>query len=108
MWIQHNRHDLEKLPEPGVEWSSNQIGMSKSNICKLRHEGLITLVERREYKSKANLYMTKPVVYQAVQAYLEMDDEDGFLPCGHDPFVNQGDVLECKICEKEHRKEAVQ
>lgn len=108
-WVRNNKHKLKALPEPGKEWTSDVPGYDRGMINKLRIEGLIVKVSNRSAdNSKKNTYRTTTAVYEAVHNYLEREREsDSLLPCGHDPFINHGDVLECNVCGEEHSKEAV-
>ena len=107
LWVRKNIHDLEKLPAPSEEWQLRDVDIGHSLLSKLRDKDLIDRLDR-ERGSKIYTYRTKPETFEAIQEFLRREEKsDSLLPCGHNGFVNQGDVLECKRCDETHPKSEV-
>ena len=107
LWVRKNIHDLEKLPAPSEEWKLREVDIGQSLHAKLRDKGLIDRLDRKE-GTKTYTYRTKRVTFEAIQEFLRREEKsDSLLPCGHNGFVNQGDVLECKRCGTPHDKSEV-
>lgn len=113
LWVSHNIHKLEEIPEPGREWTSDEPGFDHSLVTKLLHEGLIERVSGKGSAGGRRYYRTKPEAYEAVQTFAEDSDKsDRLLPCP-DPdcpakgFVTTSEGLECKYCGEIHDKEVI-
>jgi len=105
-WVRANTHQLEQLPEPGSVWTASEAGFRTPLINQLKVKGIIERVGST--KSQRGRYKTKKKAFEGVVYFLERAREsDGLLPCGHDGFVNQGGVLECKRCGTEHDRSEV-
>lgn len=108
-WVQAHKYHLADLPAPGEQWTGDDVDYTPQEILKMKNEGVII----RQYNNERDenyyqYYVTNEDAFEAVQTFLKQAEEkEGFLPCGHDGFVNQGDVLECKVCESEHTKAEV-
>ncbi len=108
-FIDANWHDLRSLPEPTETFRHSDLDPdAQQHFKKLVARGILVSEENRTAGTrKAAIWSTNERCYERLQKRLD-EEEDGFLPCGHDPFKNLGDgLLKCKRCGKEHDKEAV-
>jgi hypothetical protein len=107
-WVQTHIYHLADIPEPGDEWTGQDVPYSPQELLKMRTMGVIKRIYNGERDDGYRYYKTQPEGFEAVKIFLKQAEQsEGFLPCGHDGFRNQGDTLECKRCGAEHDKEAV-
>lgn len=107
VYVKNHRVQLNPLPEPGVEWTSDEYNIDVQILNPLVGYGVITRVG---HDGKRRTYATTEKGYDAIQKWNEKDERaDGFLPCGHDGFESRKDTVKClrSGCEQVHKKEDI-
>lgn len=97
-----------ELPHPDERWKLRDVPeVIRDNIVWLSTEDI---VKRVDFHSTDNvtIFQTDETAYREWNRYREKHEQsDGFLPCGHDPFMSHAETVECLVegCGQVHRKE---
>ena len=118
-WVRKNSHILADIPEPGVEWDSNDVEFGHRVTATLIDRGLIESIRGKRTDNGCKIFRTKEKLYDAIQTFEERRRQsDRLLPCSDEDcpgsgFTNRGTdddgntLLECSNCGEIHHKEDV-
>lgn len=117
--IRSHKWALAELPHPDAEpWMLREVPISRGFFDKCNDHQLIEKVTRSKYPQGESIPATwrvKPSVWRRLERLGVVEDgarvegcgEDGFLPCGSDRFVVEGDRVRCKTCDDDWPKAEV-